>query len=65
MAEVEARAPQGSIRLVGREHNNEWTIGDFPDNTPESELWEVAHFNRGVGIEIFAYNDEGKCLFSA
>ena len=56
---IEPYAPAGKIRLIGTEHNRDWKIADVDENTSPRELAEIAHVNRGLGIDIRAVDSEG------
>ncbi len=59
---IEMHAPPGKVRLIGEEHGQPYLIGDYPENTPLSELRDIAHTNRGVGIDIRMVDEEGEPL---
>lgn len=59
---IELHAPPGKVRLIGEEHGRLFVVGDYPENTPLSELRDIAHMNRGVGIDIRIVDDEGESL---
>lgn len=57
-------APKGQIRFIGEEHGQSFLIGDFDEPLTQQQLDQIAHENRGVGIEVYAYNSLGKCVYS-
>ncbi len=59
---VSLAAPKGKVRIVGRECGRDWVIADLPDDTPEAEIREHLHDNRGAGIDVSVYNDEGTTI---
>ena len=56
---IESRAPIGKIRIMGEENGVPFLIGDFDEDTPMSELEEIKHDNRGVGIDVRILDSEG------
>ncbi len=62
--DVKREAPPGKIRFVGEEHSSSWLIQDADDDMSPQEMEELVMMNRGVGIEIYVYNDEGELIKS-
>lgn len=61
---TDPKAPEGKIRLIGTEHGKDFFIGDFDESLTPQELDRIADENRGVGIDVYAYNSDGKCIHS-
>lgn len=59
---VSLKAPQGKIRIVGRECGRDWVIADLPDSANAGEIEGYFHDNRGAGIDVSVYDDEGKII---
>ena len=57
---IEVHAPPGKVRIIGEEHGQMYVIGDYDENTPPSELRDIAHSNRGVGIGIRVVDEDGE-----
>lgn len=64
-SKTEPKAPVGHVRFIGREHGVDFFIGDFDEPLSPEEIDRIAHENRGVGVEVYAYDSEGGCLHSA
>ncbi len=62
---TDPKAPEGKIRFIGTEHGKDFFIGDYDEPLTSQELDRIAHENRGVGIEVYAYDSDGKCVHSA
>ena len=59
---TEPKAPEGMIRFIGEEYGKPFLIGDEPAPMTPQEIADLAHFHRGVGIDIHVYDKEGKTL---
>ena len=64
-SQTEPKAPVGQVRFIGCEHGTDFFIGDYNEPLSPQDIDRIAHENRGVGIEVYAYNSEGKCVHSA
>lgn len=64
-SDTEPKAPDGKIRFIGYEHGKDFFIGDYNAPLSQREIDDIAHTNRGVGIEVYAYDSDGTCVHSA
>jgi hypothetical protein len=55
---VTPHAPPGKVRLIGTEHGQDFLVGDYDRDTPQRELDDIIHMNRGAGIEIRTVTEE-------
>lgn len=62
VSNTEPIAPDGMIRFIGEEKRIPFFIGDEDGPLTKQEIADIAHMNRGVGITVFVYDDEGKLL---
>ena len=62
---VEEKAPPGKIRFICREKNTTWLIGDKESNLSHVDIEEIIGANRGPGIDISVYDEDGQTVGSA
>ncbi len=62
---LDPAAPEGKIRIIGRECGREWLIGDFDAEMSIQEVREEVRKHAGVGIDIEVLNEEGEIVLSA
>ncbi len=62
---IQHTAPEGMIRIIGRENGLEWHIGDFDENLSRQEIREKLQEHAGVGIDIEVVDENGRLIQSA
>ncbi len=62
--DMKRQALPGQIRFIGEEHGRLWLIQDADDGMSPQEREEIVRINRGAGIEIYVYDDEGELIKS-
>jgi hypothetical protein len=60
--DLDERAPEGKVRMIGVEGDRKWLIGDFDADTSYNDLADIAQDDRGPGVSILVYDEEGRSV---